>query len=103
MQRDYIVSLGLREANAKAKGAVLSVPGLHWAKKLNPSVVEAKEAVSSLQERSWWVTVVRTVPNRARPRRRQWLSSISSREIWISGEAALPIGVGESRHWQRGF
>jgi len=47
--------------------------------------------------------VVRTIPNRARPRRRELLLRISSQEIHISGAIALMIGVGASRHWQRGF
>jgi len=47
--------------------------------------------------------VVRTIPNRARPWRRELLLRISSQEIRISGAVALTIGVGASRHWQRGF
>jgi len=37
--------------------------------------------------------VVRTVPNRARPRRRELLSRISSQEIQINDAAALTIRV----------
>ena len=38
--------------------------------------------------------MVRTIPNRARPRRRELLPRISSQEIQISSAAALTIGVG---------
>lgn len=38
--------------------------------------------------------MVRTIPNRARPRRRELLPRISIQDIWISGAAAQTIRVG---------
>lgn len=38
--------------------------------------------------------MVKTIPNKARPRRRDLLPRISSQEIQISGAAAQTIGVG---------
>ena len=85
-QRDCIIILVKREANEEAEegrnrltqrpggltqlaeGAIFLMSGLLRAKRLNTSVFGAKEDVGSLRERSWWATVVRTVPNRARPR-----------------------------------
>ena len=37
--------------------------------------------------------MVKTLPNRARPRRRKLLPRISSQEIGINGAVALTIGV----------
>lgn len=84
MQRDCVINLGLTKANAEAEegrsrltqrpgglvqlveGVVLLVSGLHRAKRLNRSVVGAKEVVGSLREQSWCGIVVRTVPNKAK-------------------------------------